>query len=66
VANVGGLLGVTQPVMAQTVQAHRNGHFSIAVQPSGLPIPGQRYDVRMTANNGYQTSEERITLQRRG
>jgi len=66
VANVGGLLGVTQPVMDQTVQADRNGHFSIAVQPSGLPIPGQRYDVRMTANNGYQTSEERITLQRRG
>jgi hypothetical protein len=66
VASVGGLLGVTQPVMDQTVQADRNGHFSVAVQPSGLPIPGQRYDVRMTANNGNQTSEERITLQRRG
>jgi hypothetical protein len=66
VANVGGLLGVTQPVMDQTIQADRNGHFSVAVQPSGLPIPGQRYDVRMTANNGNQTSEERITLQRRG
>jgi hypothetical protein len=66
VANVGGLLGVTQPVMDQTIQADRNGHFSVAVQPSGLPIPGQRYDVRMTANSGNQTAEERITLQRRG
>ena len=66
VANVGGLLGVTQPVMDQTIQADRDGHFSVAVQPSGLPIPGQRYDVRMTASNGGQTAEERITLQRRG
>jgi hypothetical protein len=66
VANVGGLLGVTQPVMDQTIQADRDGRFSVAVQPSGLPIPGQRYDVRMTANNGGQTAEERITLQRRG
>lgn len=66
VASVGGLLGVTQPVLDETVQADRDGRFSVAVQPSGLPIPGQRYDVRMTANNGYQTAEERITLQRRG
>ncbi|MCG2592155.1 hypothetical protein LZ009_05110 [Ramlibacter sp. XY19] len=66
VANVGGLLGVTQPVMDQTIQADRDGHFSVAVQPSGLPIPGQRYDVRMTANDGRTTAEERITLQRRG
>jgi hypothetical protein len=65
VANVGGLLGLTQPVLDQTVQADRNGHFSVAVQPSGLPIPGQRYDVRMTASSGSQTAEERITLQRR-
>ncbi|MDB5857826.1 MAG: hypothetical protein JWQ76_1515 [Ramlibacter sp.] len=66
VANVGGLLGVTQQVMDQTIQADRNGHFSVSVQPSGLPIPGQRYDVRMTSSNGNQTAEERITLQRRG
>jgi hypothetical protein len=65
VANVGGLLGVTQPVMDQTIQADRNGHFSVAVQPGGLPIPGQRYDVRMTSTSGNQTAEERITLQRR-
>jgi hypothetical protein len=65
VANVGGLLGVTQPVLDRTVQADRNGNFSVAVAPSGFAIPGQRYDVRMTATDGDQRGEERITLQRR-
>ncbi|MBC5781832.1 hypothetical protein H8N03_02685 [Ramlibacter sp. USB13] len=67
VASVGGLLGVTQPVADQTVQADRNGNFNVLVTPRGLPIPGTRYDVRLTATNGNQTAEERITLiQRQG
>jgi hypothetical protein len=67
VASVGGLLGVTQPVADQTVQADRNGNFSVNVAPRGLPIPGTRYDVRLTASNGNQTAEERLTLiQRQG
>ena len=67
VASVGGLLGVTQPVADQTVQADRNGNFNVVVQPRGLPIPGTRYDVRLTATSGSQTAEERITLiQRQG
>ena len=68
VANVAGLLGVTHPVADQTVQADRNGNFAVSVQPrGGLPIPGTRYDVRLTATSGSQTAEERITLiQRQG
>jgi hypothetical protein len=67
VASVGGLLGVTQPVADQTVQADRNGNFSVNVTPRGLPIPGTRYDVRLTATSGSQTAEERLTLiQRQG
>lgn len=67
VASVGGLLGVTQPVADLTVQADRNGHFSMAVSPRGLPIPGTRYDLRVTATSGSQTAEERLTLiQRQG
>ena len=67
VANVAGLLGVTQPVADQTVQADRNGNFSVSVNPRGLPIPGTRYDVRLTATSGGQTAEERLTLiQRQG
>jgi hypothetical protein len=49
------------------VQADRNGNFSVNVTPRGLPIPGTRYDVRLTATSGSQTAEERLTLiQRQG
>jgi len=67
VANVGGLLGLSQPVADQSVQADRNGHFAVTVRPRGLPIPGTRYDLRLTATSGDQTAEERMTLiQRQG
>jgi hypothetical protein len=67
VASVGGLLGVTQPVADQTIQADRNGNFSMSVVPRGLPIPGTRYEIRVTATSGSQTAEERLTLvQRQG
>ena len=67
VASVGGLLGLSQPVADQSVQADRNGHFVVTINPRGLPIPGTRYDVRLTATSGNQTAEERMTLiQRQG
>lgn len=67
VANVGGVLGVSQPVADLSVQADRNGHFEVGVTPRGLPIPGTRYDVHLTARNGDLTAEERLTLfQRQG
>ncbi len=67
VANVAGLLGVSQPVADTTVQADRNGHFAVNISPRGLPIPGTRYDLRLTATSGSQSAEERLTLiQRQG
>jgi hypothetical protein len=68
VANVAGLLGLTQPVADQSVQADRNGDFGVSLAPRGsLPLPGQRYDVHVTATSGGQTAEERLTLiQRQG
>jgi hypothetical protein len=68
VASVAGVLGLTQPVANQTVQADRNGAFAVILPPrGGLPIPGTRYDVHVTATSGSQTAEERITLiQRQG
>lgn len=65
VANVGGVIGVTQPVADQTVQADRDGRFSVTVSPRGLPIPGTRYDVHVTVSNGSQTADQRITLYQR-
>jgi hypothetical protein len=67
VANMAGLIGVSQPVADQTVQADREGRFGVVVTPRGLPIPGTRYDVRLTATSGDRTAEERLTLiQRQG
>jgi len=65
IASVGGLLGVSQPVADQTVQADRNGNFGVTISPRGLPIPGTRYDVRLTSTSGSQTAEERLTLYQR-
>jgi hypothetical protein len=67
VANVAGVLGLTQPMADQTVQADRNGNFGVLVAPRGLPLPGTRYDVRLTSTSGNQTAQERLTLiQRQG
>ena len=65
VANVAGLLGLSQPIADQSVQADRNGYFSVTVQPRGLPVPSSRYDVRLSASSGNQTAEERLSLRPR-
>ncbi|QJW83858.1 hypothetical protein HK414_07115 [Ramlibacter terrae] len=64
VANVAGLLGLTQPVMDQTLQADANGRFNVTVPQAQFAIPGGRYDVRLTSTRGTQTAEERLTLYR--
>lgn len=66
VANVGGLLGVTTPVLDQTIRADRNGNFSLPVAANPAFIPGQRFDVHMTATSEGRTAEERISLRRQG
>jgi hypothetical protein len=68
VANVAGLIGLTQPVADLNVQADRNGFFAATVPPRpGIPLPGTRFDVHVTATSGGQTSEARLSLvQRQG
>ncbi|TWO73300.1 hypothetical protein FN976_00165 [Caenimonas sedimenti] len=65
VSSVGGVLGLSQPVADQTVRADRDGHFVVSIRPSALPLPGTRFEVRLTANDGNQTAEERITVHQR-
>ena len=65
VASVAGLLGLTQPIADQTVRADRDGYFSVTVNPRAVPVPGSRYDVRLSATSGRQTAEERLTLRPR-
>lgn len=67
VASAAGMFGVAMPVADHTVQADRNGFFGLTVSPRGLPVPGSRYDVRVTSTSGSETAEERLTLiQRQG
>ncbi|HVE52819.1 MAG TPA: hypothetical protein VNB23_05505, partial [Ramlibacter sp.] len=47
-----GMYGVSTPFAERTVQADGNGHFEVGVNARGLPLPGTRYDVRVTATSG--------------
>ncbi|MBK6007985.1 hypothetical protein JJB11_17940 [Ramlibacter ginsenosidimutans] len=60
-------MGARQTVADQSVQADRNGRFSVVVDPRVQPAPGLRFELRVLATNGSQSAEERLTLlQRRG
>jgi hypothetical protein len=67
VASAPGMTAIALPVADQSVQADRSGRFGVLVAPRMQSIPGQRFDVRITATNGDRTAEERLTLiQRQG
>ncbi|MBI5276884.1 MAG: hypothetical protein HY854_10525 [Burkholderiales bacterium] len=66
VANVGGVIGVNQPVADQVVQADASGRFAVVISPRVVPIPGARYDVRLTASEGGHQVEQRLSLHQRG
>ncbi len=63
---VGSRMGVALQLADQTIQADRDGHFSVNVTPRAAGIPGSRYEVSITANQGPQTAESHITLYQRG
>lgn len=62
----GHRLGVAQTVLEDTVQADRDGHFAVRVPPGFSPLPGNRYEVSVTATQGGETAEQRIVLGQRG
>lgn len=62
---IGTRLGVAQRVAEQTVQADANGNFSFNFGPQ-RSLPGTRYEVSMTANQGTQTAEQKLVLYQRG
>ncbi len=66
VAELAGLVGVTQPVADLTVRADGRGDFGVQVQPRFAAIPGARYEVVLTATSGRDVAEERLTLRARG
>jgi hypothetical protein len=64
--SVRGQPGMPQPVADESAQADGEGRFTVALAPRpGVPVPGTRYDVRVTATSGSQAAEERLTLVQR-
>ena len=63
---VGQLFGVAQTLYNDTIQADRDGRFTVEVDPRTAILPGMRYDVSVTATRGDQTADTRITLHQRG
>ena len=63
---VGPLFGVAQTVYNDTIQADRDGRFTVEVNPRVAIMPGMRYEVSVIATHGDQTAESRITLHQRG
>lgn len=61
----GNRLGVAQTVLEDTVQADGNGYFAVRVPPGVTPLPGNRYEVSVTATQGGETAEQRIVLVQR-
>lgn len=66
IASAAGMYGVAMPIADHTVQADRNGQFGLSVNPRGLPVPGSRYEVRVTSTSGSQQAQERLTVIPRG
>lgn len=62
----GNRLGVAQTLADQTVQADGEGNFSVNVVPRAPVVPGSRYEVSLTAQQGNLRAESRITLLPRG
>jgi hypothetical protein len=58
-------MGARQTVADQSVQADRNGRFSVLVDPRVQPAPGLRFELRVLSTNGSQSAEERLTLLQR-
>ncbi|HSV46004.1 MAG TPA: hypothetical protein VLJ58_09455 [Ramlibacter sp.] len=63
----GNRASVAQPVVTETVRADANGDFSFSFGAQRvLPIPGTRFEVSVTADQGGQTAESKLVLFQRG
>jgi hypothetical protein len=63
---LGGGYQVHQPIGSNTVRADAQGNFTLTIVPQAKPDARElRYEVRVKANNGQQTTEQRVTLRQR-
>lgn len=56
-----GILGLSQRIYDNTLQADRQGYFSFSFQPQ-IRVPGARYDVTIRATRDNDMRERKISL----
>ncbi|PSB43495.1 hypothetical protein C7B67_23790 [filamentous cyanobacterium Phorm 6] len=60
-SSVAGLFGFERNILERTVKADEQGNFSFAFNPT-VALPGTKYEVNLSSNNGDRTSEQSLVL----
>lgn len=61
IASLAGLIGITQPILNQSVRADANGNFAFSFQPQ-IAMPGARYEISMHATKADLTKDLKLVL----
>jgi len=61
IASLAGLIGITQPILNQSVKADANGNFAFSFQPQ-VEMPGARYEISMHATKANLAKDLKLVL----
>lgn len=61
IASLAGLIGITQPILNQSLRADANGNFGFSFQPQ-IAMPGARYEISMHATKGNLNKDLKLVL----
>lgn len=61
IASLAGLIGITQPILTQSLKADANGNFAFSFQPQ-IAMPGARYEISLHATKGNLTRDTKLVL----
>ena len=53
---------IAQQVAGDTIRADQYGNFTYNFNPRYTPAPGTRYEISITADNGFTTNEQKLTI----
>ena len=61
IASLAGLIGITQPILNQSLKADANGNFAFSFQPQ-YEMPGTRYEISMHARKADLNKDLKLVL----
>lgn len=61
IASLAGLIGITQPILNQSLKADANGNFAFSFQPQ-IAMPGARYEISLHATKADLTKDMKLVL----